>query len=571
VVAAEGVKILVARRRGNGTPGAARPRWPGPPLDGWNYRRLLLFSAIAVALPFATMALVNPSGLKPLILPFLFFRNVAFQQMIGEYRTVDLLVDWPFDLVAGALLLGVILRFRQVDLTDLLISVGFGILAYQAVRGILPFAATAAPLLGRTWGSVVEDLFERAARSGKKKGARPARANLAERILLILVLLVAVGLGARAVRGGPAPFGIGKDPKHYPERALDFLHSQDVRGPMFNTDLWASSLLWRFHGKRYPVFVDARLEAYPESFWPDVYYRVLQAAPGWREIFDRYGIQFAILRRAPGETDDRIGEALWGDDGWGLVYWDDRAMIYLRRETESLRNRRVLREWEFDSFDPRRPRAVRDLDGEALARAAQQLERLRGWNVDSFLLGWTLGAAWTRQGRGEDAVDLFAQVAEFREARNNAAFAASRAEAELVAGRRGRWEDQIRRAGGDPEDPDRLFEAAALLTRVGQRERAIAEYRAVLAHRPGDADAMNNLALLVARDDGGLAEALELADSALARSPRDPYFVATRGEILFRSGRREEALAEFRRALDLLPAGDAEARRDVMRWILRAE
>ncbi|NNE43501.1 MAG: hypothetical protein HKN12_04780, partial [Gemmatimonadetes bacterium] len=105
------------------------------------FRRLGLFSAVAVALPFATMALVNPSGLKPLILPFLFFRNQSFRTMIGEYRPVDLLVDWPFDVVAIAVVLGILLRRKRVDLTDLVIVGGFGILAFQAVRGILPFAA----------------------------------------------------------------------------------------------------------------------------------------------------------------------------------------------------------------------------------------------------------------------------------------------------------------------------------------------------------------------------------------------------------------------------------------------
>jgi tetratricopeptide (TPR) repeat protein len=572
----EGFKGLVARRRrarvrAEGGSVGVDTRFPGPPVDGWNYRRLVLFSLIAVALPFATMALVNPSGVKPLVLPLLFFRNRGFQEMIAEYRTVDLSVDWPFDLVAGALLVGILLRPRRVDGTDLLISVGFGLIAFQAVRGILPFAATAAPLLGRTWGSIVEDVLGWVGGSRGMPSARKTRADAVEAVLILGVIGVAGFLGARAIQGWAIPFGFGKDPKHYPERALDFVAAQAIRGPIFNTDLWASSILWRWHGTRLPVFVDARLEAYPEDFWRDSYYRVLTAAPGWRDVLARYGVQAALLRRAPGRSDDRIGEALWEDPGWGLVYWDDAVLVYLRKDGPSARNRAVLADWGLSDLNPRHPETVRDLDGPARERVAGQLERLVLWNPDSFLPRWVLAAAWTRLGRGEEAAGIFESLASRREARGNRAFLASRAEAELVAGRRDRWSSLLRDLGTDPGHPDALFGGAALLGTAGKNEAAIEMYREVLDLRPTDSDAMNNLALLLALEESGRPEALGLLDAALERHPEDPYYIASKGEVLYRSGRRGEALVELQRALDLLPEGDAAAREEVMRWMLRAE
>jgi len=170
VVVGEGLKILVTRGR------RTRPdTWPGEVLDGWNYRRLVLFSAIAIVLPFVTVGLVSPAGLKPLVLPFLFFQNEGFRSMIAEYRAVELARDWPFDLVAGAVLLGILIRPRRVDLTQLLVVAGFGFLAFEAVRGILPFAAVAAPFLGRTWGSAVNGLLEHVAGERGKPSARIAR------------------------------------------------------------------------------------------------------------------------------------------------------------------------------------------------------------------------------------------------------------------------------------------------------------------------------------------------------------------------------------------------------------
>ena len=110
-----------------------------------------------------------------------------------------------------------------------------------------------------------------------------------------------------------------------------------------------------------------------------------------------------------------------------------------------------------------------------------------------------------------------------------------------------------------------------LLTSAGKREAAIASYREALTLRPADGDAMNNLALLLAEDEATVAEAGKWIDTALARSPDDPYYVATKGEVQYRAGRPEEALETFQRALDLLPATDEAARRHVMKWMLRAE
>jgi tetratricopeptide (TPR) repeat protein len=562
----ETAKFLL-RRRGDGS----AETFPGPALDGWNLRRLAMFSAISIALPFATMAVVNPSGVKPLVLPFLFFRNDAFRAMIAEYRPVDLAVDWPFDLVAGAVLLGCLVRPRRVDVTDLLVTAGFGVLAFQAVRGILPFAAASAALLGRTWGSLANDLFAGDSRGRGRPGARAALANAAESGALLAVIAAAALVSVRAAGGWMFPFGFGKNPETYPDRALDFVEAQGIRGHVFNTDIWASAILWRWPGGAMPIFVDARLEAYPEEFWRDEYYRVLQAAPGWREVLDRHEVQWAILRREGGEADDRIGEVLWEDPAWGLVYWDDVAQVFVRRDGISERNRAVLASWELTELPPRRPQAVQDLRGIHLLRAAAELESLIEWAPDSFLPRWCLAAAWTRIGRGEEAAALFSELAGMREARGNEAFLESRAEAELVAGRRDEWERLMREAGSDPDDPDVRFGAAALLALAGRREEAVALYEGVLEAVPGRVDAMNNLALLLAREDARRDEAMALIEEALRLAPGDGYVLASRAEIRWHAGDRAGARMDFLRALELIPDDDRAARAEIGGWLAQGE
>ncbi len=567
----EGLKLAWSRRHPKDRPLPGAHQWPGAALDGWNYRRLLGFGAGGIALPFATMLLVNPSGLKPLILPFLFFRNTNFTSMISEYRGVDLLRDWPFDLVAGAVLLGIVLRPKRVDLSQLLVTLGFGILAYQAVRGILPFGVAAAPLLGRTWGAVAADLFARVSRGRGKPGAREARANAAEATTILLLAVAVVVVSVQAVRGFTGfPFGFGRDPKHYPERALDFLWTQNVRGPIFNTDVWASSLLWRGRGKRFPVFVDARLEAYPESFWKASYYRVLQAVPGWEGVLDQYDVRCALLRRLPHQVDDGIGRTLWEHPDWGLAYWDDYALIYVKRASGSWRNDEVLKAWEFTSFNPRQPEDVRDLPADALPRAEIELARLLDWDPEGFLTRWTYAAVLISLHRAHEAAEILGELGERREARDNAPFLRSWAAAALADGDRATWAKLRRQVGDDPDAPDVLFSAAAFLFGQERWAESAALYADVAAADPGDTDALNNRALALARA-GDTDEASRLIAEALRRAPGDPYYIATRGEVAFHSGDRAGALVDFQAALDGLPENDALARDEIMHWILKVE
>jgi tetratricopeptide (TPR) repeat protein len=486
--------------------------------------------------------------------------------MILEYRRVDLAIDWPFDLVAGACLLGCILRPRRVDVTDLILAAGFGVMAYLAVREILSFAIVAVPLLGKTWGGVAESLFA-AVSKGKEGGGDPARrsarADAAEGAAIALVAAACVLVSWKATTGWLFPFGFGKNPRHYPERAIDFLFAQNIRGPIFNTDLWASSLLWRDHGKRFPVFVDARLEAYPRDFWPDVYYRVLQAAPGWEEVLDRYKVQFALLRREGRDTDEKIGTAMWEHPRWGVVYWDDYALVYVRNDSEFERNRQALAAWEFTSFDPRHPDKVNELSGAELERAVEEITRLAEWNPESFLLQWTLAAAWTGEGRGEEALDLFEKLRRRPEARGNRPFTLSFADAALMGGQREKWEKLSQESGHDPQSAPELFRAASLLSRAGARAVAISFYREALARDAAHTDAMNNLALLLAQDESGTVEALQLLDEAIRRQPADAYYWSSRGDVLRAAGRSAEATENYKKALELLPSGDHKARAQV--------
>ena len=85
-------------------------------------------------------------------------------------------------------------------------------------------------------------------------------------------------------------------------------------------------------------------------------------------------------------------------------------------------------------------------------------------------------------------------------------------------------------------------------------------YREAIELREDDAVARNNLAYLLAERDIDLEEALELADQALEAEPANGSFLDTKGWVLYRLDRPDEALEYLQRALGIFP-DDQEIKR----------
>ncbi len=88
----------------------------------------------------------------------------------------------------------------------------------------------------------------------------------------------------------------------------------------------------------------------------------------------------------------------------------------------------------------------------------------------------------------------------------------------------------------------------------GRTDEAEREYRRALALRPGYSEAHNNLGQLMAQT-GRLEAALKEFDAALQNMLYKEPWVArcNKGQVLWRMGRKDEGLAEFRTCLEQAP------------------
>ena len=159
-------------------------------------------------------------------------------------------------------------------------------------------------------------------------------------IAAVVLLLAGVPL-LLALPPRPA-LGIGLAAGNEPSAAVDFLDRERVGGRLYNDVRFGGYLVWRwFPGTR--VFIDSRNEIYGDLM-RDIA-RSMEGPDTWKAFLDRHGIDAAFLRYPP-----TLQKVTWnGKDGrphqgvrafsaayfpqtdWALVYWDDDAMIVVRR------------------------------------------------------------------------------------------------------------------------------------------------------------------------------------------------------------------------------------------------
>jgi hypothetical protein len=136
-------------------------------------------------------------------------------------------------------------------------------------------------------------------------------------------------------------FGVAAD--NEPRAAADFLEREQVGGRLFNDVRFGGYLIWR-RAPAHGVYIDGRNEVYAgllkETF------EALKDPGAWTAHLERHAIDAAFLRYPPAKQrvlypgrpggppiagERAFAAAYFPKDRWALVYWDDDAMIYLKR------------------------------------------------------------------------------------------------------------------------------------------------------------------------------------------------------------------------------------------------
>ncbi len=243
--------------------------------------------AYAIAAAGALLSLVlTPAGLGTLTAPgvHLFDPPREIQEWALPDPTTAPGALWALILgllVASAALTG------GARARDAILIVPVAVLSLFAVRHTPLLAIAATPYLADHLPRAVRALAERMGSAIAEPAAAPARRAPAG------VVAAFVLVGAALPVGGVASAPREPSEGGFPVAALDAL----PRGPGLLAQYdWGGWLIWRAPAT--PVFVDGRLGPYRGAVLDD-YRTILLARPGWREIVERRGIRWILVR--PGD------------------------------------------------------------------------------------------------------------------------------------------------------------------------------------------------------------------------------------------------------------------------------
>ncbi len=118
-----------------------------------------------------------------------------------------------------------------------------------------------------------------------------------------------------------------------------------------------------------------------------------------------------------------------------------------------------------------------------------------------------------------------------------------------------------------PDDKDLLYARALVAEKLDMLELAESDLRAILKTDPKNANALNALGYTLADRTARHQEALELLQQAVALKPDDPFVLDSFGWVYYRLGNHTEAIKHLRHALEIRNDAEIAAHLGEVLWV----
>lgn len=286
-----------------------------------NLTAVLILSILA--------AFLNPFGWKGLIYPLQIFRNYGYT--IVENKSVWFvenygIVNSNFMLIKAVLILMLLSFFlifiinkKKISVPYLIFAVFFGTIGWLAIRNFTLLGFFALPILALNF----ENIF-----TPGQKDNPPAKENgLA--VMYIIILIVAIFANYQFVSPHSGNRGVGLLPEN--EGVAEFIQKENIKGPIFNNYDIGGYLIWNLPAGE-KVFVDNRPEAYPDSFFSEVYKPMQENPDIFKKIDQQYNFNMVVF--SAGDITPwgmNFLKVIKEDPDWTKVFEDNYAVVYLKK------------------------------------------------------------------------------------------------------------------------------------------------------------------------------------------------------------------------------------------------
>lgn len=271
--------------------------------------RLVVFTALGVA-----MIPISPAGLRLLVLPLETVTIGPLQQYIQEWNAPNFASPsiWPFMFLLALTTLLIVLDWRKLDFTEIIVVGAAAFLSIRAGRNIAFFAVVATPVL-------TYHLADLMARRGwvLKTVKRPTRMMI--RLNVVLIVFIALGCVAKVLLVADPEAVEEAKVQILPVLATDYILENRPPGPMFNSYNFGGYLM--FAAPEYPVHTDGRTDLYQDFIYEFI--KIWTVSDGWEEALD--GINLVLV-----EPNAPLVERLRADPAWTLAHEDELAVVLTR-------------------------------------------------------------------------------------------------------------------------------------------------------------------------------------------------------------------------------------------------
>ena len=287
------------------------------PANPAHWRRLRNLSLIGLG--GALVTAINPAGVGGWLFPLQVMNMDFANSVIAEWQSPNFRdLDGKLYLVlAFGFFLANIYRQTKPDLTEIALPVFFLFAGFVSVRHtplamliLVPFAAVALR------DGPVQRFYSRVTGSGKQLGNAEYALNWA--------LLCVIGMTFYLLNPTQQANAQVRLNALMPVKAVEFVKSHGITGRMLNEYAQGGYLIYHLYPQQ-QVFIDGRADLYGGEFIKE-FIKIRHGAPGWDKAFDKYAIDYLIVRR-----DAPVRDLLLARGDFKLVYDDETSSVVVRK------------------------------------------------------------------------------------------------------------------------------------------------------------------------------------------------------------------------------------------------